>query len=77
MTTHNETVVITGSSGFIGQRLVEKMAPQFQVVGLDVAEPQQLPPNASFARFDLTTDEGVRDALRQVRERRAGSCRRC
>ena len=69
MTAPNETVVITGSSGFIGQRLVEKMAPRFQVVGLDIAEPQQLPPHASFAPLDLTTDEGVRDALRQVRQR--------
>lgn len=69
MTAPNQTVVVTGSSGFIGESLVERMAPRFQVVGLDIAEPQQLPPNASFASLDLTTDEGVRDALRQVRER--------
>ena len=72
MTSPTETVVVTGSSGFIGQRLVEKLAPQFQVVGLDIEEPEQLPRHASFAPLDLTSDEGVRDALRQVRERHGG-----
>jgi nucleoside-diphosphate-sugar epimerase/uncharacterized membrane protein len=72
MAPRNETVVITGSSGFIGRALVDKLAPRFQVVGLDITGPPQLPPNASFVPIDLTTEDGVRDALQQVREQHGG-----
>jgi hypothetical protein len=50
--------------------LIEKLAARFPVVGLDIVEPdEELPANASFAELDLTSDDGVNDALRQVRER--------
>ncbi len=68
MTSTSDIILVTGSSGFIGSKLVERLARQAQVVGLDVKEPAQLPENASFVELDLASDEGVAQALDQVRE---------
>lgn len=65
-----ETILVTGSSGFIGRRLVERFAEQYEVVGLDIAPPDDLPPHASFIRMDLTSDQSVADAIMQVRHDR-------
>jgi pyruvate/2-oxoglutarate dehydrogenase complex dihydrolipoamide acyltransferase (E2) component len=65
----NETVIVTGSSGFIGRRLVDELARRYRIIGLDLMEPSELPPDASFVPIDLTTEDGVRNSLQQVRER--------
>lgn len=65
-----ETLLVTGSSGLIGQAIVERMAQQFEVVGLDIVEPKELPEHASFIRMDLTSDQSVADALMRVRQER-------
>ena len=69
MAPRNETVIVTGSSGFIGRTLVDELARRYRIVGLDLVEPSELPPDASFVPIDLTTEDGVRNSLRQVRER--------
>ena len=69
MATERETVLVTGSSGFIGRAIVGRLAERFAVVGLDLHPPGELPPSASFERIDLTSDESVRKALARVRER--------
>jgi nucleoside-diphosphate-sugar epimerase len=68
MASTNDIILVTGSSGFIGSKLVERLAEQAEVVGLDVKEPAQLPENSSFVELDLASDEGVAQALDQVRE---------
>jgi len=68
MTSAKDVILVTGSSGYIGSRLVERLAQKAQVVGLDVQEPTELPENASFVPLDLTADEGVEHALETVRK---------
>ena len=68
MAPRNETVIVTGSSGFIGRRLVDELARRYRTVGLDIMEPPALPPDARFIPIDLTTEDGVLSALRQIRE---------
>jgi nucleoside-diphosphate-sugar epimerase len=67
-----DTVVIMGSSGFIGRALVLRLADSYNVVGLDLQKPKELPPAASFERIDLTSEDSLRQALATVRERQGG-----
>lgn len=61
-------ILVTGSSGLIGSCLVQALAPDFRVVGLDLTPPKtELP--AEWMRCDLTDDENVAAACRQVEQR--------
>ncbi len=62
------TIIVTGSSGFIGRAIVERLAGDYAVVGFDVHPPKALPPAATFESVNLTSDESVRDALARVRQ---------
>lgn len=62
-------ILITGSSGLIGSRLVEALAPDHEVVGLDVKRPERLPGGAGFVECDMTERASVERALRLVRAR--------
>jgi len=60
-------VLITGSSGLIGSRLIETLVEDFRVVGLDVKPPkEQL---ADFIKCDLTRTDSAKAALEEVEER--------
>lgn len=72
MRDRKDTVVITGSGGFIGRALVFRLAESYNVVGFDLQEPKELPPAASFERIDLTSEDSVRQPLAAVRERHGG-----
>jgi nucleoside-diphosphate-sugar epimerase len=69
MTERKGIVVVTGSSGFIGRALVDKLAESYSVVGLDLFEPKQLQPSASFERVDLMAQDGVQKAMGNIRKR--------
>ncbi len=64
-----ETIVITGSSGFIGAAVAARLAGSFRVVGLDRDEPPHAPPNVESIGVDLTSDESVGQALDTIRAR--------
>lgn len=60
-------VVVTGCSGLIGARLMEALAPDYRVIGLDIVEPRTLPDDATFMMCDLTDDKSVEDVLARIR----------
>jgi nucleoside-diphosphate-sugar epimerase len=61
-------VLITGSSGLIGTRLINELAAAWTVVGLDQKPPKD-PSTADFVQCDLTDDNAVAQSLQKVRER--------
>lgn len=62
-----EVVVVTGSSGFIGSAVIEKLARRFTLVGFDREISPHPPAAAECICIDLTSDESVEQAFRRVR----------
>jgi|GEM_PF-4741697 len=59
-------ILITGSSGLLGQALAKAFVKDYCVVGLDVKEPDEPPEGHHHIGCDLTDDEHVRKALDSV-----------
>jgi nucleoside-diphosphate-sugar epimerase len=62
-------IVVTGSAGLIGTRVVKAFSSNFNVVGLDLKAPEKDVEGTDFIECDLTKDESVLRALDTVRER--------
>lgn len=56
-----DTVIITGSGGFLGRALAQRLRSRYRVVGLDVRVDADAP--VETFKTDLTNDASVRDAL--------------
>ena len=56
-------ILVTGSSGLIGTRVVDDLARDHRVVGMDVEAPDRLSPHASFIACDLTDDGSLRSSV--------------
>jgi nucleoside-diphosphate-sugar epimerase len=56
-------ILITGSSGFLGQAMAARLVRHYQVIGLDTVQPKKPLENVETVLVDLTSDESVREAL--------------
>jgi nucleoside-diphosphate-sugar epimerase len=65
---HKETVIVTGSSGLIGEAVINRFAGQFNLVGFDREGPPHPPPYAECVCLDFASSDSVQAALRRVRE---------
>ena len=59
-------ILVTGSTGLIGTRLLKALSSKFEVVGLDVKRPETTAAGTHFVECDLTNDESVVHALDTV-----------
>ena len=64
-----EKVIVTGSSGFLGTAIVERLARTYRVIGFDQPGAPHPPPAAECLDVDLTNDDSVTGALAEVRGR--------
>jgi nucleoside-diphosphate-sugar epimerase/uncharacterized membrane protein len=62
-------ILITGSSGFLGQAMAARLVRRYRVVGLDTVQPKQPLEGVETVLVDLTSDDNVRDALTGIRRR--------
>ncbi len=68
MDTAKPTILVTGVSGNLGQRLLPQLA-DYKVVGIDVMPPTHSPQNVErFVPLDLGTEESTREMLLLMRE---------
>jgi nucleoside-diphosphate-sugar epimerase len=67
--TARPVVLVTGSEGLIGSRLIKALAPLYQIVGLDVKATPNRGSESAFVRCDLTQDASVTAALDEVVDR--------
>jgi nucleoside-diphosphate-sugar epimerase len=61
-------VLVTGSAGLIGSKVVEAFSANYRVVGLDVKHPEKATVGTGFIECDVTKDESVRRALDMLRK---------
>lgn len=61
------SVLITGSSGFLGQAIARGLLGRYRVIGLDMKKPKEPLEGMETFEIDLTSDESVAEALAQVR----------
>lgn len=61
-------VVVTGSAGFIGARIVEALRAGYRVVGVDRKRPRHVPDGTEFVECDLSLDASTEQALAAVAE---------
>ena len=60
-------ILVTGSTGLIGTRVLRAFSSSFEVVGLDLKQPETIIAGTRFVECDLTKDESVVQALDKVR----------
>ena len=66
-----EVVIVTGSSGLLGHAVVRALVDRYDVMGFDRAGPPYPPRETEYViNCDMTSDESVHDAMRQVRDLR-------
>jgi nucleoside-diphosphate-sugar epimerase len=69
---NNGTVIITGSTGFIGSALIHKLAGRYALVGFDRAVARQPPPAAECVCIDLTSEKAIAAGLDRIRTAYSG-----
>ena len=62
------TVIVTGSSGFIGYAVARRLAERWRTIGFDRAGPPHPPASVDCVTVDLTTAESVRRSFKYVRQ---------
>lgn len=67
MATDKQVVVVTGSSGRIGTRIIERLGDAFQPVGLDFIGITSEKPSMEFVYVDLSSDHSVEVAFNRIR----------
>lgn len=61
-----EVVLVTGSSGLIGSKLVKRLQDKYQVIGLDKVGNPFPPQKAECITFDITKEESIRKAMERI-----------
>src|SRR5215207_7044475 len=65
-------VLVTGSAGLIGRRVVRRLAQDYRIFGFDKDLPQRPIDGVTGLSVDLTEDDAVESALAQVRQQSGG-----
>lgn len=66
-------VLVTGSAGLIGRRLVRRLVQDYRLFGFDKEMPSRPIDGVTDLSVDLTEDDAVESALAEVREQSGGS----
>lgn len=67
MNRRRQTLLVTGSSGFIGAAVCNRFARRFNVIGFDRAGGSEPPPTAECVCVDLTSEKSVQRGFERVR----------
>ncbi|HKZ65679.1 MAG TPA: NAD(P)-dependent oxidoreductase [Chitinophagaceae bacterium] len=60
-------ILVTGSSGLIGTRIIQRLAANYRIVGLDKEGNPYPPKEAECVNFDITDPGSIKAALERIR----------
>lgn len=63
------TVLITGSTGFLGEAIARGLLDRYRVIGLDLRQPKKPIDGVETIELDITSDDSVAKAMAEVRRR--------
>lgn len=63
----SSVVLVTGSSGYIGAALINRLAARHRLIGFDKIASRSPPPTAECVCIDLSSDKAVEAAFQRVR----------
>ncbi|MQW85628.1 NAD-dependent epimerase/dehydratase family protein [Sinorhizobium saheli] len=69
--TDQPTILITGSSGFLGRAIADALSDSYRVIGFDVVAPKA-PDSLETIEIDLTSDDSVGAAVKALGKRCGG-----
>jgi UDP-glucose 4-epimerase len=64
---NKEVIIVTGSSGLIGTRIIKRLANNYRVVGFDKEGNKNPPMEAECVSFDITDAHSIRSAMERIR----------
>lgn len=64
-----QLVLVTGAVGLLGSAICRELLDDYQVVGLDVKDPDPGVEGVTYIPFDVTSDESVEKALGEINEK--------
>jgi UDP-glucose 4-epimerase len=67
MATDKQVVIVTGSSGRIGTRVIQRLSEAYQPIGMDFIGVTSEKPSMEFIYVDLASDESVQKAFERVK----------
>jgi nucleoside-diphosphate-sugar epimerase len=62
-----KVVIVTGSSGLIGTKIIQRLAKNFRVIGLDRTGHPFPPREAECVCYNITSEDSIRAAMERVR----------
>lgn len=69
MSDNKGIILVTGCSGRIGKLCMERFSKHYRVIGFDMVEPKEKYPNTEFVKIDLASDEAVKKAFEEVKNK--------
>lgn len=61
-------ILVTGCSGRIGTRVVNRFADDYQVVGMDLYAPKKPNPKMEFVKVDLSSEDSIAKAFEHIKK---------
>lgn len=62
-----EVIIVTGSSGLIGTKVIKRLVKDYRLIGLDKTGSPFPPKEAECVNFDITSEGSIRAAMERVR----------
>lgn len=66
MNMNKKNVIVTGSSGFIGSALAQRLAKNYQVIGLDQDIPSRRIPDVDYYAVNMASADDVNDVILRI-----------